>query len=85
MKVFYKKLNKNIVQEHAEHHEQKVPEKLNPAPENRSWEYDVAVQEVAHGKRYGESDKECRDVRADGASRGKHHLLLQDKVVGDEI
>ena len=47
MQMFYEKLDENIVQEHAKHYQQKVPEQLNFAPENRAWENDVPVQEIS--------------------------------------
>ena len=85
MHVFNKKLNKNIVQEHAHYHQQKIPEQLYPATQYGAGKNDVPVQQVAGRKRYGKRHKKGGDVGADGTGRRKQDLLLKNEVVGNEI
>ena len=83
--MFNEKLNKNIVQEHAHNHQQKIPEQLYPATQYRTGKNNVPVQKVAGRKRYGKRHKEGGYVRANRTGRRKQDLLLKNEIVGNEI
>lgn len=81
MKMFYEKLDENVIQEHTEHHQDKIPEKLYPASQYRTRKNNVPVQKVTGRKRNGKRDQEGGYMWADWTGRGKYNLFLKDKIV----
>ena len=85
VKLFYKKLDKNIVQQHANHYKCKIPYKLYPSPERGPCKYHVSHQIKPRRKSYHERNNERSYIRAYAYNGGMHHLLLQDEIVSNEI
>ena len=85
VKPLYKKLDKNIVQQHTDHHKCKIPCKLHSSPQRRPCKYYIPHQIKACRKSYHERDHKRRYIRAYAYKRSMHNLLFQDEIVGDEI
>jgi hypothetical protein len=85
VKPLYKKLDKNIVQQHADHHKCKIPCKLHSSPQRRPCKYNIPHQIKACRKSYHERDYKRCYIRAYAYDRSMYNLLFQDEIVGNEI
>ena len=85
VKLFYKKLNKNIVQQHADHHKCKISYKLHSSPERGPCKYHISHQIKPCRKSYHEGNDERSYIRAYTDNRSMYHLLLQNKIVSNKI
>jgi hypothetical protein len=85
MKLFDEEFDENVVQEHADNHEQKIAEQLNAPLEYRPRENDESIQQVSGGKADQEGNNESGYMGADWTSQGVHYLFFQHKIVSQEV
>ncbi len=85
VKTLYKKLDKNIIQQHTDHYKRKIPYKLHSSSQCGPRKYYVSHQIKACRKSYHERDHERSYIRADADNRSMYNLLFQNEIVRNEI
>jgi hypothetical protein len=85
MTLLHEKLDEDIIQQQADHHKDKIPEKLHPALQGRSCKDDIPVKEKTCRKADGKRNKEGSDIRGDHQRAQYHVMLTQNKVIADGI
>jgi hypothetical protein len=85
MEVFNEELDKNIIQVHANQHQDEITQELDAASQDGPGENDKAVQQVTGGKAYCKRHEEGRNMRADGSQGCKNDLFSQNEIVRQEV
>jgi hypothetical protein len=85
MELLHEKLDEDIIQQQADHHQDKVSEKLHPAMQGRSCKDDIPVEEKTRRKADGKRNKEGKDIWGDHQRAQYHIVLTQNKVIADGI
>jgi hypothetical protein len=85
MELLDEELDKNIVQSQADHHEQKVPEQLHAAQQDRVGKNDILIQEVPGGKTYAERHQKGKDIGGDRDDAKVDKSFVENEVIANKI
>ena len=83
--MFYEDAQKNIIEDDADQHQDKIPEQLDTPVQDRIIEYDIPVQQVTGRKAHQEGNNKSRDNGPEGDKAQVQHLFVQDKIIGHGI
>jgi hypothetical protein len=85
MKLLYKELDKDIVQEQTDHDQQKIAEQLYPPMQGRLREHDIPHQEEPDRETDTPGHDNGGDMRFEHKNPKAQILLMEDEIITDGI
>lgn len=85
MQLLNEELDESIVQQNTDQHQQKIPEQLNPPPNDGIRKNYMSHQEKPGWKTHAERNNECRNMWLESQESNVQDFFMKNKIVANEI